>query len=143
MASDALSITNITVGITCLVSFILMQNQKGKALLIFHPVTIRRHHQWYRFLTSGFVHADTIHLAINMFVLWSFGSVLEKLWGTSRFVVFYLIAAVVASASHCFVSSVLIGEPDTPALGASGAVMGGIALAQAESPRAAAEPSPG
>jgi membrane associated rhomboid family serine protease len=59
-----------------------------------------------------------------MFVLWSFGTVLEKMWGTRTFVVFYLVAAVVASASHCFVSSVLMGNPDINALGASGAVSG-------------------
>ena len=73
-----LSFTNIIVGITCLVSIILMQNRTGKALLIFHPVTIREQHQWYRFLTSGFVHADTVPLDINMFVLWSFGNDIER-----------------------------------------------------------------
>ena len=78
MYSDALTITNITVGITCLVSFIVMQNRTGKARLVFHPASIREHHQWYRFLTSGFIHADMMHLAINMFVLWSFGNAIEK-----------------------------------------------------------------
>jgi membrane associated rhomboid family serine protease len=78
MNNEMLSITNITVGITCLVSLILMQNQAGKALLVFHPATIRENHQWFRFLTSGFVHADNVHLAINMFVLWSFGNAIER-----------------------------------------------------------------
>lgn len=78
MNSDLLSVTNIVVGITCLVSWFLMQNPTGKALLIFHPVTIREQNQWYRFLTSGFVHADMMHLAINMFVLWSFGNAIES-----------------------------------------------------------------
>ncbi|MDJ0748609.1 MAG: rhomboid family intramembrane serine protease [Woeseiaceae bacterium] len=78
MDSQALSITNITVGITCLISFILMQNRAGMARLLFHPVTIRQNHQWYRFLTSGFVHADMVHLLVNMFVLWSFGNAIER-----------------------------------------------------------------
>ena len=69
MKFDAISITNFIVGITCLVSYVALQNQNGSAQLIFHPVTIREHHQWYRFLTSGFVHADLPHLVINMFVL--------------------------------------------------------------------------
>jgi len=59
-----------------------------------------------------------------MFVLWSFGTILEKLWGTRTFLIFYFVAAIVASASHCFVSSVLMGNPDINALGASGAVSG-------------------
>jgi len=75
-------------------------------------------------LTAAFSHSEFWHLAINMFVLWSFGTVLERLWGTRKFVIFYLVAAVVASVCHCVVSTVLMGNSDIPALGASGAVSG-------------------
>lgn len=73
-------------------------------------------------LTTAFSHNEIWHLAINMFVLWSFGTVLERLWGTRVFVVFYVVAAVVASVCHCLVSTVLMGQSNIPALGASGAV---------------------
>jgi len=76
--TEVLTATNIIVAITCLISFLLMQNQAGKSMLIFHPVTISQNKQWYRFLTSGFIHADIWHLGINMFVLWSFGNAIEK-----------------------------------------------------------------
>jgi membrane associated rhomboid family serine protease len=79
---------------------------------------------WWTLITAAFSHIDLWHIAINMFVLWSFGSVLERLWGTRVFVVFYFAAALVASASHCFVSSVILGDPKIAALGASGAVSG-------------------
>lgn len=75
-------------------------------------------------LTAAFSHSEFWHLAINMFVLWSFGTVLERLWGTRTFVIFYVVAAVVASICHCVVSTELIGNSDIPALGASGAVSG-------------------
>lgn len=75
-------------------------------------------------LTAAFSHNEIWHLAINMFVLWSFGTVLERLWGIRRFVLFYLVAAAVASLSHCAVSTVLMGNSEIPALGASGAVSG-------------------
>jgi membrane associated rhomboid family serine protease len=75
-------------------------------------------------VTAAFSHNEIWHLAINMFVLWSFGTVLERLWGTRLFVIFYLVAAVVASISHCAVSSLLLGNGNIPALGASGAVSG-------------------
>jgi membrane associated rhomboid family serine protease len=75
-------------------------------------------------ITAAFSHNELWHLAINMFVLWSFGTVLEHLWGTRVFVLFYLAAAVVASISHCAVSSFLMGRDDILALGASGAVSG-------------------
>jgi membrane associated rhomboid family serine protease len=80
--------------------------------------------RWWTLITAAFSHIDFWHIALNMFVLWSFGTILEKLWGTRVFVVFYFVAAVVASASHCFVSSVLMGNPNINALGASGAVSG-------------------
>jgi membrane associated rhomboid family serine protease len=75
-------------------------------------------------LTAAFSHSEIWHLAINMFVLWSFGTMLERLWGTRTFVIFYLVAAVVASISHCLVSTVLMGNSDIQALGASGAISG-------------------
>jgi len=75
-------------------------------------------------VAAAFSHNELWHLAINMFVLWSFGTVLESLWGTRVFVIFYLAAAVFASVSHCLVSSILMGNGNIPALGASGAVSG-------------------
>jgi membrane associated rhomboid family serine protease len=82
------------------------------------------HGYFWTLLTAAFSHNQLWHLAINMFVLWSFGTVLEHLWGTRVFVLFYLAAAVVASISHCAVSSFLMGRDDILALGASGAVSG-------------------
>lgn len=75
-------------------------------------------------LTAAFSHIDLWHIALNMIVLWSFGSVLERLWGIRLFVGFYLVAALVSSASHCFVSSAFLHDPNVAALGASGAVSG-------------------
>jgi membrane associated rhomboid family serine protease len=75
-------------------------------------------------VTAAFSHSEMWHLAINMFVLWSFGTVLEQLWGTRLFIIFYLVAAVVSSISHCTVSSIVLGNGNIPALGASGAVSG-------------------
>lgn len=77
---------------------------------------------WWTLLTAAFSHQELWHLALNMLVLWSFGSVLERLVGWRVFVAFYLGAAVFSSLSHCFVSSVLIGNDRLAALGASGAV---------------------
>ena len=75
-------------------------------------------------ITAAFSHNELWHLALNMFVLWSFGTVLEHLWGTRVFVFVYLAAAVVASVSHCALSSFIMGRDDIPALGASGAISG-------------------
>ena len=127
MNFDAISITNIIVGITCLVSFIGLQNQTGRNLLIFHPVTIREHHQWYRFLTSGFVHADMVHLLVNMFVLWSFGNAIEGLYypanlgaySAEKYMALYF-GGIVASSVPSYLRH--NRNPHYAALGASGGV---------------------
>ncbi len=127
MDSAALSITNITVAITCLISFVLMQNRSGTSALIFHPVTIRQRHQWYRFLTSGFVHADFVHLAVNMFVLWSFGNAIERIYypaflgdfSGQKYMVLYFGGIVAASLPDYFRYN---RNPNYAALGASGGV---------------------
>jgi membrane associated rhomboid family serine protease len=79
---------------------------------------------WWGLLTSVFSHEGFFHFLINMVVLWSFGSLLERLWGPRLFSGFYLVAGVVASISHCLVSSILIGNASELAVGASGAISG-------------------
>jgi len=79
---------------------------------------------WWTLVTSAFSQMELWHFAINMFVLWSFGIVLEQLWGSRVFAWFYVVAGVVGSASHCFACAFIVGKPDIPALGASGAVAG-------------------
>jgi rhomboid family protein len=81
-----------------------------------------QHGLWWTLITAAFSHQELWHLALNMVVLWSFGSVLERLLGSRLFVVFFLISAVVSSASHCLVSSLLLHDDRIAALGASGAV---------------------
>lgn len=78
--------------------------------------------RWWTLLTSVFSHNQLWHIAINMLVLWSFGSFLERLVGSRFFLGFYLVSGVFASLSHCVVETVLLGQPNVPALGASGAV---------------------
>ncbi len=82
------------------------------------------HGLWWTILTSAFSHSAFWHFAINMIVLWSFGAVLERLWGVRVFVSFYLIAAIVSSLSYCGVAQWFLHQPQVPALGASGAITG-------------------
>lgn len=80
-------------------------------------------HYW-TLLTSVFSHNWIWHLAINMFVLYSFGGFLEKVLGTAAFVRFYLVAGILSSLCHSVVSNYFLHQPDLPALGASGAIAG-------------------
>ena len=82
--------------------------------------------RWWTLITSEFSHILFLHFFLNMYVLTTFGQIVEMIVGSWRFLLFYLIAAVVASAAHAGVSAFLLDKPGLPALGASGALSGVI-----------------
>jgi rhomboid-like protein len=63
-----------------------------------------------------------LHIFLNMFVLNSFGPILETILGWKAFLTLYLVSGIFASISHILVSTFLLGAPDLPVLGASGAI---------------------
>ena len=75
-------------------------------------------------VTSVFSHNMFFHLFMNMYVLNSFGPIVEAILGARRFLTFYFIAGIFSSLCHATVSAFLLGKPDMPALGASGAISG-------------------
>ncbi len=48
----------------------------------------------YQLVTYMFMHGGFTHILFNMYALWVFGSVLERVWGSSRFLLFYIVAGV-------------------------------------------------
>lgn len=79
-------------------------------------------------LTSVFSHSNLLHLFMNMFVLNSFGPIVQRTLGARRFLAFYLVAGLVSSLAHALVSAFLMKDPGIPALGASGAISGVVLL---------------
>lgn len=73
--------------------------------------------QWWRLITSTFVHLDIMHIAFNGYGLYSLGPLIERFYGRWRFVVIYLGSGLLASLSSYVFSAV-------PAGGASGAIYG-------------------
>ena len=73
-------------------------------------------------LTSAFSHNRLWHLLLNMLVLRNFGQHIEYILGTRRFLLFYVLSGIFSSFCHAFVSAFLLGQPELPALGASGAI---------------------
>lgn len=71
-------------------------------------------------LTSLFMHAGFLHLALNMWMLWLFGGPLEDRLGSWRFLALYLISGVLGDLMHLAV----FYESAVPVLGASGAIAG-------------------
>jgi membrane associated rhomboid family serine protease len=75
-------------------------------------------HEYWRLLTSGFLHEGLIHIALNMLSLWFVGRVLEPAVGKVNFLAIYFAALLAGSFGA------LLFEPRTPTLGASTAIFG-------------------
>lgn len=75
-------------------------------------------HQWYRLITTMFLHGSIIHIAFNMYILFAIGSVVEQYLGTMRYLGLYFLSGLAGSAGALLVA------PYTPTLGASGAIFG-------------------
>jgi membrane associated rhomboid family serine protease len=75
--------------------------------------------EYYRLLTSAFMHGSILHIAFNMYALYLFGPPLEATLGRARFLALYLISALGGSAA-----SYAFNAPNQASLGASGAVFG-------------------
>ena len=77
---------------------------------------------FWQLLTYQFLHGDIMHIFFNLWMLWMFGVELENLWGTKKFIIFYLICGIGAGVTQLFVSP-LIAQVG-PTVGASGAIFG-------------------
>jgi rhomboid protease GluP len=95
---------------------------------------IRFEHQWWRFVTPMFLHVNLLHLIVNMYSLWIVGPYVEKLYGSAKFVFFWVltgIAGVIASyltvrptLAVGSLSRFIFKAVDEPSAGASGALFG-------------------
>jgi membrane associated rhomboid family serine protease len=73
--------------------------------------------EWWRLVTATFLHANLLHLGMNMLVLWIIGPPLEEYFGHGRYLLVYLVSGLAGSAGALFWSH-------APTVGASGAIWG-------------------
>jgi membrane associated rhomboid family serine protease len=121
-----MSITVVLLIITVGISYYSFQNPSLLDKLLLNPVRVARQGEYYRFLTSGFVHADFGHLLFNMFSLYFVGEtverVLEAIFGSSGrfyYLALYLLG-IVASDIPSFLKNRTNANYNS--LGASGGV---------------------
>lgn len=124
-----ISVTLIIVIISSVISILCFKNRVLMNKLIHHPYTVKRHKEYYRWLTSGFIHGSWLHLGINMYVLYEFGTIVESIFqkylgvptGAILYLGMYLLIIVLSSlpsyAKHQ-------NNARYAALGASGGVAG-------------------
>lgn len=99
-----MSLTTIIIVITVLTSFAAWRDSSLMYKLIHNPYTVERNKEYWRLLTCGFIHADYIHLAFNMYSFYLFGGFIEQyfdyLFGAKAnayFLGLYLVGIVVAN----------------------------------------------
>ncbi|HRN90964.1 MAG TPA: rhomboid family intramembrane serine protease [Ferruginibacter sp.] len=125
MDFNAYPITILLIAVNVLVSLLGFSNASFVDKTILWPYRIKRERQYYRMITSGFLHADFVHLFFNMFTLFFFGRNIEiyfsyyGLGGQLTYLLLYFTALIVSD-----ISSYLKHKDNHQyrALGASGAV---------------------
>ncbi len=121
-----MTITYTLIGITVLVSMYAFNNEGVLRGFMMNPYMITSRNQYYRFLTSGFIHRDHMHLLLNMFSFYFFGGAIEQVfkilfgdWGGVYFILLYLSAIVVSDLPTYLKHR---NDPGYNSLGASGGV---------------------
>ena len=91
-------------------------NERGQSLALFGPFV--QNGDYYRLISSAFLHFGPLHLAFNMYALYWLGTALESYVGSLRFGAIYLISALAGSFGA------LLWTPNALTAGASGAIFG-------------------
>jgi len=118
-------ITIALVAANVIISLIAMNNHEVLSKAIMWPYGVKRQNQFYRFITSGFIHADYMHLFFNMFTLFFFGKVVETyftvfgLGGKISYIALYFLGLIASDLPTYFKYK---DNYNYQCLGASGAV---------------------
>jgi membrane associated rhomboid family serine protease len=120
---DSVSSSFVIIAATCVVSFIAFGSRRLMDAMIFWPPAVTREHDYSRFLTYGFVHANGTHLLFNMLTLYFFARPMEEFinahMGAYGFAFFYLLG-LIASILPTYLRH--RDDEQYRSLGASGAV---------------------
>ena len=121
-----MSLTVIIIVVTVVMSIAAWNRPDRMAKWILNPYRVSQNREYYRFISSGMIHNDYMHLFINMFVFYSFGTIVEQIFrymhGSGGYV-YYLIlyfAGMVVADIPSFIK--YRNMPGYNSLGASGAV---------------------
>ncbi len=142
MANVPTAIKNIIIiNVLVMIMTALNENFMYETFSLFYPTSPFFH--WWQPVTHMFMHGGFWHLFFNMYTLYIFGSVLERVWGTKKFLIFYFVTGLGAALIHTGVEwiqmqswlsqaaegsaaamSSIHALKMTPTVGASGAIYG-------------------
>ena len=106
--------------VTVVASVAALVSPRLLAHAVLRPYLIAKGTDYWRLLTSGFVHADIAHLIFNLITFYSFAFTLERLIGTVRFLSLYFCGLLASGIGTCIKHR---NEPTYASLGASGAIL--------------------
>jgi membrane associated rhomboid family serine protease len=113
-----MSLLFLIIVVTACISIYAMKRPEVLSKMMLSPYKVVHNNEYYRILTHGFIHSDGMHLAINLFVLWEFGSVVEVEFGDGF--PFLYFGAIIAASIPAIVKHK--NNINYNSLGASGAV---------------------
>ena len=127
MASKVAVVTYLLIAVNVLVFSVQFSDPDYYEHLILNygliPAHVMEGRNLFTLITSMFLHANLIHLGMNMLFLLITGDGCERAMGSSRFLVFYLACGVLSGLFHAYMSS----TSGLPTIGASGAIFGVLA----------------
>ena len=131
----------IIINIIVFIAYLINREFMTAEFALFYPTS--RYFHWWQVLTHMFMHGGFWHILFNMYTLWLFGSVVENIIGSKKFVLFYFVCGLGAAALHTgveylqmqsFMEGAALGNSVamqnismiklTPTVGASGAIYG-------------------
>jgi membrane associated rhomboid family serine protease len=131
----------LIINVLMFVGFLLNQEKMTTAFALFYPTSPYFH--WWQYITHMFMHGGFWHIFFNMYTLFIFGSVVERIIGEKKFLIFYFVCGLGAAALHTgveylqaqsYMAQIAQGNTAamqayqtlkmTPTVGASGAIYG-------------------
>jgi membrane associated rhomboid family serine protease len=131
----------LIINILMFIGFLLNQTKMTTMFALFYPASPYFH--WWQYITHMFMHGGWWHIFFNMYTLFIFGSVLERIIGEKKFLIFYFVCGLGAAALHTgveylqaqsYMAQIAQGNTAamqayqtlkmTPTVGASGAIYG-------------------
>lgn len=114
-------VTLALLAVNIILSTIALGNAEVMDKLIFHVARVRYNKEWYRVISSAFIHGGPMHLFLNIYALYLFGPAFEQGLGTLPFIVLYFGSLLGSGALECLEH---FRQPHFRSLGASGALSG-------------------
>jgi membrane associated rhomboid family serine protease len=122
---DTYALLLINIGVFVLMAVAAGGSNDPGTLIAFGAKTndLLRRGEWFRLVTPVFIHAGFFHLLLNSYALWMVGPQVEKLYGSARFLLIYLLSGV-GGVAGSFLGQMIFHRPDALSVGASGAIFG-------------------